>query len=90
MRPRKTPQLAAGFPNAPPESYVSEEGWLIVGDEAWTSEEWRLRPSERPKTVRALSAYADVDERLERRRASSREHMRRKRAAARAAQEGAA
>lgn len=29
------------FPDAPAGSYVCEEGWLIVGDEAWTAEEWR-------------------------------------------------
>lgn len=29
------------FPGAPPYAYVSEEGWLVCGDQAWTEEEWR-------------------------------------------------
>lgn len=31
------------FPDAPENSYVTPEGWLIVGDEAWTEEEWARR-----------------------------------------------
>lgn len=34
-----SPGLAA-FPGAPPWAYVSGEGWLIIGSEAWTLEEW--------------------------------------------------
>jgi hypothetical protein len=33
------------FPHAPPGSYVSDEGWLIVGGQAWTREEWATRAS---------------------------------------------
>jgi hypothetical protein len=28
------------FTDAPLGAYVCEEGWLVVGDEAWTFEEW--------------------------------------------------
>lgn len=31
------------FPGAPPSSYVCEEGWLIIRDQAWTEAEWRNR-----------------------------------------------
>lgn len=30
----------SAFPDAPPGSYVTEQGWLVVGDQAWTAEEW--------------------------------------------------
>ena len=33
----------SSFPGAPYGSYVNEDGWLIVGDEAWTEREWRAR-----------------------------------------------
>ena len=60
------------FRNAPPDSYVSEEGWLIVGDEAWLPEEWTGK--------RRMTD----DERLAAKRRSSRESMRRMREARRA------
>ena len=28
------------FPEAPEGAWISKEGWLIVGEEAWTLEEW--------------------------------------------------
>lgn len=31
------------FPDAPAGSYVSEEGWLICANEAWTVTEWADR-----------------------------------------------
>lgn len=31
------------FPDAPPGSYVCDEGWLIIDDEAWTEDEWAHR-----------------------------------------------
>lgn len=39
------------FPGAPPSAHVCEEGWLILGEEAWTVEEWRsgLGADERAK-----------------------------------------
>ena len=36
-------EAARYFPEAPPDAWISEEGWLIVGDEAWTVDEWRAR-----------------------------------------------
>lgn len=36
------------FPGAPPGSYVTEEGWLVYGDEAWTEDDWRVYVSARP------------------------------------------
>lgn len=47
------------FPGAPAHASISEEGWLIIGEEAWTAEEWAspqlrrhaagLRPVGRPR-----------------------------------------
>jgi hypothetical protein len=46
-------QRAPHFPDAPAGSYVCEEGWLVINDQAWTEAEWsvehqfRNRPSRR-------------------------------------------
>jgi hypothetical protein len=39
------------FPDAPDGSYVCDEGWLIINDEAWTEEEWRYRRKNRAYKV---------------------------------------
>ena len=69
------------FPKAPPGSYVCEEGWLIVGDEAWTEEQWNDRQWVKGAR-RGPLRYATEEERLEAKRRSAREYQRRKRAAA--------
>lgn len=72
------------FPGAPPGSYVSDEGWLIVGDEAWTLDEWThqraqaARASSRPTKYHIR--YATDDERREAKRRVRRESARRRRA----------
>jgi hypothetical protein len=33
-------QPLASFPDTPPNSYVTEDGYLVVGDEAWLLPEW--------------------------------------------------
>lgn len=79
------------FPDAPPGSYVSDEGWLVIEDEAWTYEEWHteigrayrrvIRPkSPRPKRA-APRRYATEEERIEAHRRARREYNRRRRAA---------
>ena len=30
------------FPGAPEGAALTEEGWLVIGDEAWTEEDWRI------------------------------------------------
>lgn len=30
------------FPGAPLDASYSEEGWLLIGDEAWTEHDWSL------------------------------------------------
>lgn len=73
------------FPDAPPGSYVSEEGWLITGQEAWTAEEWagewgqayRARRKGGPLVPQRARRYATEEERAEAKRRASREHMRR-------------
>jgi hypothetical protein len=62
------------FPNAPAGSWVCSEGWLIVGDEAWTVAEWNGEPIHRSK-------YATAEERRAALRRSWRESKRRARAA---------
>lgn len=57
-------------------------GFIIVGGEAWTPEEWAMRPK-----LRRRPKARSEQERLERVRASNREHMGRVRARRR---EGAA
>lgn len=60
------------FPGAPAGSYVSDEGWLIVGDQAWTVEEWRQtslggrRPPGRPRASEGSPAV--IAKRLNERR----------------------
>lgn len=49
------------FPSAPPGSYVSEEGWLVVGDEAWTEAEWRSRLTPKGRVPRSLLDLIDPD-----------------------------
>jgi hypothetical protein len=60
------------FPDAPLDSYVCEEGWLVVGDQAWTEDEWARtrdatyrygrRPNGRPRK------YIDHEDELRARR----------------------
>jgi hypothetical protein len=73
--------VLADFPGAPPGSYVCEEGWLIIGDQAWTLTEWNtaLGGDERKKYQ---NRYDSETARREARRRSKREYMRRKREAA--------
>lgn len=66
------------FRDAPPGSYISEEGWLIVGQEAWTLEEWN-GVEDKAKYANRYTNHAD---RVAARRRTRREYMRRKRAAA--------
>jgi hypothetical protein len=63
------------FHDAPLGSYVSEEGWLITEDEAWTLAEWREKS-------KYNNRYATDEERREARRKTWREYMRRRRARA--------
>lgn len=65
------------FRNAPPGSYVSEEGWLIIDDEAWTAEEWNNRRWRKQDKYNVR--YTNDAERLEARRRASREYRRRQR-----------
>ena len=72
------------FPDAPADSYVSEEGWLICGEEAWTLHEWMAYPNRRPGYIgvpQRARRYDNDEDRKEARRRAGREHMRRKRAA---------
>lgn len=69
------------FPGAPPGATVCEEGWLIVGDEAWTVHEWSTALGE-DQRAKYAARYDTEDDRLEARRRAKREYMRRKRAAA--------
>lgn len=39
-RPRIT---IADFPQAPRGAYVTPEGWLVIGEQAWTVDEWRIQ-----------------------------------------------
>jgi hypothetical protein len=41
------------FPGAPANAFVSDEGWLLIGQEAWTVQEWRGRATsgKRPRTA---------------------------------------
>jgi hypothetical protein len=64
------------FPSAPPGSYVCEEGWLIVGDEAWTPDEWARRSRgdvEHPRRYNGFR-YDTDEERQAARRRSRREY----------------
>ena len=72
---------ALRYPGAPPGSYVSEEGWLVVGAEAWTEEEWARRERWRDRRPKASHPrrYASDEERLEARRRARRESARRRR-----------
>ena len=70
------------FPGAPQGSYVSEEGWLIVGDEAWTAHEWSTRPGGVGLGLGTGRPIAYDDERHRRQREQKRLYYARKRAAA--------
>lgn len=80
----------ADFPGAPANGYVSREGWLVCGDQAWTRDEWaatawhrardreyRRRPEVRARRIAASKRWAA--EHREERKAYNREWMRRKR-----------
>jgi hypothetical protein len=62
-----------GFPGAPDDAYLSEEGWLIIGDEAWTRSDWLTRN----RLGRPIPD--DPDDRVLRRRRTWRESKRRSR-----------
>ena len=70
------------FPGAPAGSWVSPEGWLIVGDEGWTQHEWAIEdhPPRLANGAKHAIRYETEEERQEARRRSSREAMRRTRA----------
>lgn len=67
------------FPGAPEGSYISEEGWLIVGDEAWTEREWTLELSVSARHERNHSR--DNPDRRKRMNEYSRRYRARKKAA---------
>lgn len=48
VAPPAPPPGLANFPDAPDDAWLSDEGWLCVGDEAWTAEEWRTQTMWRP------------------------------------------
>lgn len=71
------------FPGAPPGSYVCEEGWLIVGDEAWTPQEWASGWFPHPRSgdsTKYTRRYDTAEERVAARRQAGRESKRRARA----------
>lgn len=66
------------FANAPQCSYVNEDGWLVLGDEAWTEAEWKRYQNKLKYGVR----YQTDEERKAARQKTWREYMRRRRARA--------
>jgi hypothetical protein len=76
------------YPGAPGDATISEEGWLIIGDEAWTEAEWRndqglayrrqQREQERPVRTGYFREYRDRN--VEKVRKYRREWMRERRA----------
>lgn len=71
------------FPGAPIGSYVCEEGWLVVGDQAWTVEEWLSplsihRGGRMGRNGRPLK-YENETDRAEAKRRFDREYYRRRR-----------
>ena len=56
------------FPNAPEDSYVCEEGWLVIDDEAWTEEEWAARIAWAQAQKRSKSSPEGLARRRERMR----------------------
>lgn len=67
------------FPGAPEGAFISDEGWLVLGQEAWTVEEWRATPEQRPRTARSNVRHASEEERRAAVRASKRRWEDRKR-----------
>jgi hypothetical protein len=59
------------FPGAPPGSYISEEGWLVYDDEAWTEDEWNCRrwvgrphrATNDPKTLKRREQWREYNRR---------------------------
>lgn len=73
-------QVAASFPGAPPGAVISEEGWLLIDDEAWTAEDWASFVSQRPgRRIRHGYRYQTDEERQEARRTTKREWNRKHR-----------
>jgi hypothetical protein len=73
------------FPGAPKGAYVCEEGWLIVGDEAWTEAEWSTRHGRSTVSFgqsKYLNRYTTQTERRLARLRTRRESARRRRAMA--------
>lgn len=55
----------ADYPDAPSGALISAEGWLVVGEEAWTPQEWRrtppkMRPSRRDPTAHQVAVLKAV------------------------------
>lgn len=72
------------FPQMPAGSYVCEEGWLIVGEEAWTLHEWLCRlglRSEEDRSKYRPRGYTE-EQRREAHREANRRWRRRQREAA--------
>ena len=51
------------FPGAPADATYTDEGWLCIGDEAWTEHEWSLLS---PLQRRAVTGDAPLDDETER------------------------
>lgn len=74
-----TPRLL-DFPDAPRGAWVSDEGWLVLGNEAWTLQEWLAQPSHRPRSIAIRTVHATAEERREAHRLSRWRWNQRKRA----------
>ena len=70
------------YPDAPAGSWISEEGWLVIGEEAWTSSEWASRVSTRPTAVVSGRPVRYDDDRHRKAREKKRRYYARKRAVA--------
>lgn len=71
------------FPGAPRDAEYTEEGWLVVRDEAWTIEDWYLLTVRQRRTLTGDVPLIDEsprDEQLRRKR--WRDRLRRDRSAA--------
>jgi hypothetical protein len=73
------------FPDAPEGSWVSDEGWLVIGDEAFTEEGWNGNEGREYRAARNPAAGRRRSRRWreahpEEHRRRERERMRRRRA----------
>ena len=72
------------FPGAPADAILSEEGWLLLQDEAWDETAWsRLTPLQRRAITGDVEAWDDTeaDRKRRRKRLRDRETRRERRAA---------